>query len=78
MIVGPSTFNFEEAAARAVEAGAARRVADAAAAVEAALALLAAPDLAERMGRAGLAFAAEHRGATERTMTGLAELRARL
>ena len=78
MIVGPSTFNFEEAAARAVEAGAARRVADAAAAVEAALALLAAPDLAERMGRAGLAFAAEHRGATERTLTGLAELRARL
>jgi 3-deoxy-D-manno-octulosonic-acid transferase len=66
VLVGPHTFNFEEATRLAIEAGAALRVDDAAQLMAAALKLLDdAPERA-RMGEAGLAFAARHRGAATR------------
>ncbi|HEX4782585.1 MAG TPA: lipid IV(A) 3-deoxy-D-manno-octulosonic acid transferase [Usitatibacter sp.] len=66
VIVGPSTFNFDEAARGAIKAGAAVRVPDARAALREASALDA--DAARRgaMGANGLAFVAAHRGAVER------------
>jgi 3-deoxy-D-manno-octulosonic-acid transferase len=66
VLVGPHTFNFEEATRLAIEAGAAVRVGDAAALLKNALMLL--NDAAPRvcMGEAGLAFAARHRGAAAR------------
>lgn len=66
VLVGPHTFNFEAATRQAVEAGAARRVSDADACVEKALALLADAPMRTRMGEAGRAFAARHRGAAAR------------
>jgi 3-deoxy-D-manno-octulosonic-acid transferase len=67
VIVGPHTFNFAEAAARAVEAEAAIRVADADDLVAKAAMLLddAARRSAMRVHAQG--FLAAHRGATERT-----------
>jgi 3-deoxy-D-manno-octulosonic-acid transferase len=73
VLVGPHTFNFAQAAEQAVAAGAALRVADSAAMIDAALRLLADAPARERMGRAGLDFAARHRGATERTLALVAE-----
>jgi 3-deoxy-D-manno-octulosonic-acid transferase len=72
VVVGPHTFNFEQAAVQAIEAGAACRVADAVGAVSRALAL--AGDGEERAAMAGAArrFAAAHRGATDRTVRALA------
>jgi 3-deoxy-D-manno-octulosonic-acid transferase len=68
VIVGPHTFNFEEATEGAIEAGAALRVADAAQLVAALGSLF--PDQArlERMSQAGRDFTARHRGATARTL----------
>jgi len=65
-LVGPHTFNFAEATANALAAGAARRVDDADALVAEVGALLA--DRARRgaMGQAALAFHATHRGAGQR------------
>jgi 3-deoxy-D-manno-octulosonic-acid transferase len=68
VVLGPHTYNFEEAAQQAVAAGAALRVADATEAVEAALALLGQPERCRAMASAGTSFAATHRGATARTM----------
>jgi 3-deoxy-D-manno-octulosonic-acid transferase len=68
VLIGPSTFNFTEAAQNALTAGAARQCEDASALVNAASTLLGdAAELAS-MGQAGRAFAAEHRGATQRTL----------
>lgn len=71
VILGPSTFNFEEAADQAIGAQAALRVPDAAAAVTAAMEL--SRDAARRraMGGRGLAFVAAHRGAIDRLMAWL-------
>jgi len=66
VLVGPHTFNFEEATRLAIEAGAAIRVSDAAALMANALKLLADTPTRTRMGEAGLAFAARHRGAAAR------------
>jgi len=66
VLVGPHTFNFEEATRLAVEAGAALRVDDAGGLMENALKLLADAPARARMGEAGLAFAARHRGAAAR------------
>jgi 3-deoxy-D-manno-octulosonic-acid transferase len=66
VLVGPHTFNFEEATRLAIEAGAALRVNDAAALVENALKLLNDAAASARMGEAGLTFAARHRGAAAR------------
>ena len=66
VLVGPHTFNFEEATRLAIEAGAALRVSDADEWMAAALQLLADDPARSRMGEAGLAFAARHRGAAAR------------
>ena len=68
VLIGPSTFNFAQAAAEAVRAGAAVQVADAGELVRAAARLLADPAARKAMGDAGLAFCAAHRGATARTL----------
>ena len=66
VLVGPHTFNFEEATRLAIEAGAALRVSDAGELVGRALTLLNDAPVRTRMGEAGLAFAARHRGAAAR------------
>jgi 3-deoxy-D-manno-octulosonic-acid transferase len=66
VLVGPHTFNFEEAARLAVEAGAAWRVNDAEDLLAKALKLLDDAPMRTRMGEAGLAFASRHRGAAAR------------
>ena len=66
--IGPSTFNFAQAAAEAVKAGAAIEVPDADTLVRETARLLADADARRRMGEAGRRFCAAHRGATERTM----------
>lgn len=65
-LIGPHTFNFAEASREAVAAGAAGRVDDASALVREVDALLADPSRRERMRKAGAAFMAAHRGATDR------------
>jgi 3-deoxy-D-manno-octulosonic-acid transferase len=68
VIVGPHTFNFEEATEGAIEAGAALRAADARQALRVARELLDNPSRAKIMGEAGLRFTEAHRGATQRTL----------
>jgi 3-deoxy-D-manno-octulosonic-acid transferase len=68
VLIGPSTFNFAEAARAALAAGAARQIGNAAELVEQALTILADAPCKQAMGDAGRAFAARHRGATQRTM----------
>jgi 3-deoxy-D-manno-octulosonic-acid transferase len=72
VIVGPHTFNFEQAAEGAIAAQAAVRVADAAAALATAEAITGEPERARRMGANALAFVAAHRGAVARLMAWLA------
>lgn len=73
VVMGPHTFNFDEAAKQAEAAGAAERVADLAAGVARAVAL--AQDDAMRAGRAesARAFAEAHRGAASRMATVLVD-----
>jgi len=66
VVMGPHTFNFAEAAELALAAGAARRVPDMAAGVDAAFALLAGPPPREEASTAALRFAAQHQGAARR------------
>ncbi|UXH80285.1 3-deoxy-D-manno-octulosonic acid transferase [Roseateles amylovorans] len=66
LIMGPHTFNFAEAAALSIEAGAARRVEDLPQALDAALALLAGPSDRLAMAEAAQRFAGAHRGAADR------------
>jgi 3-deoxy-D-manno-octulosonic-acid transferase len=73
VIVGPSTFNFSDAARLAIEAGAALRVADAKELVETAAGLLADEGRRRNMSDAGRAFAEAHRGAAERVAELIAE-----
>jgi 3-deoxy-D-manno-octulosonic-acid transferase len=68
-LVGPHTYNFLQVAEQAVECGAAIRAADAAAGMQAALALIADAEALLRAGQAGLDFTAAHRGATAHTLT---------
>lgn len=68
VIVGPHTFNFEEATEQAIEAGAALRVNDARMLVSTVSSLLADPVRAKQIGDAGRQFMQMHRGATERTL----------
>ena len=74
VILGPHTYNFEEAAEQAVACGAAVRVADAQAAVGQALALLANPAELEKMSSAATEFSLAHRGATVKTVSELTAL----
>ncbi|MDO9468071.1 MAG: lipid IV(A) 3-deoxy-D-manno-octulosonic acid transferase [Thiobacillus sp.] len=66
VLVGPYTYNFDDATRWAIEAGAALRVTDAADLLDKALTLLGDAPARARMGEAGLAFAARHRGAATR------------
>lgn len=71
VIVGPHTYNFEEAAEEAIHAGAALRVRDAHEALAAAAELSRDTARRERMGESARAFVAAHRGAVDRLMTWL-------
>lgn len=74
VIVGPHTFNFEQAAADAIACGAALRASNANAAASMVLELLADAKRRQAMGEAGLDFARAHRGATERTMAAIGSM----
>jgi 3-deoxy-D-manno-octulosonic-acid transferase len=66
VIVGPSTYNFADAAKLAIDAGAALRVANAKELVDTVAALLSNDDKRRMMSNAGRVFADAHRGAAER------------
>ena len=66
LLMGPHTFNFEQAAEFALAAGAAARVPDLESATGRALQWLAEPGLLAERSRAALHFAAQHRGAAAR------------
>lgn len=74
VLLGPHTFNFSQAADDAVAGGAALRVSDAGALLATAQALLADVARCRRMGAAGRAFCAAHRGATARTVVAVEEI----
>jgi 3-deoxy-D-manno-octulosonic-acid transferase len=74
VLIGPHTFNFEEATRLAIEAGAALRVADANDLVRLALTLLRDPAARARMSEGGRRFAARHQGAAERVARLIAPL----
>ena len=76
-LVGPHTFNFAETTERAIEAGAARRVADAEALIVEIDRLLRDPRERAAMAAAATAFVAAHRGAAERLWEWLAPRLAR-
>jgi 3-deoxy-D-manno-octulosonic-acid transferase len=73
VLLGPHTFNFAEAAERAIEAGAALRVADADELLATAESLFGDPARRAAMRERASAFLAAHRGATERTWRFVAE-----
>ncbi len=68
VLLGPSVFNFSQAAELALACGAAWQKPDADQLVQAALQLLADEASRAAMGRAGREFAAAHRGATQRLL----------
>ena len=72
-LIGPHSFNFAQATADAIAAGAARRVADADDAVREMRALLADGGALALMREHALAFSRAHRGATERTLAAVVE-----
>jgi 3-deoxy-D-manno-octulosonic-acid transferase len=74
LIIGPSTFNFAEAAALSIEAGASLRTADMNAAVATARALLGEPQRLRDLSANALRFAAQHRGAAARMARRIAAL----
>ena len=69
VVLGPSVFNFLQAADEAVHCGAAVAVPHADAALNAVLKWLDDPLARDAAGEAASAFVAAHRGATERTLT---------
>jgi 3-deoxy-D-manno-octulosonic-acid transferase len=72
VLVGPHTYNFAEAAEKAVAAGAALRAGDAVELARTASKLLAEPDTLSRMSARALEFSRAHQGATEQVMKLLA------
>ena len=68
VIVGPHTFNFEDATRGAIEAGAAIRVSDAEELANSIDQLLGDSNRRRAMSEAGKRFTEEHRGATEKTL----------
>jgi 3-deoxy-D-manno-octulosonic-acid transferase len=68
VIVGPHTFNFEEATRDAIEAGAAMRVNDAAELAHSIERLMSDPARRQLMSEAGKRFTDAHRGATQKTL----------
>jgi 3-deoxy-D-manno-octulosonic-acid transferase len=73
VLIGPHTFNFADATEAAIRAGAALRVSDENALARAVTHLLGDATARDSMRVAGLAFAAEHRGATDRVLRLLEE-----
>jgi 3-deoxy-D-manno-octulosonic-acid transferase len=71
VLVGPHTFNFEEATRLAVEAGAAMRVNSASELMQAALHLSRDEPRRTAMSEAARVFAQAHRGATQRVMAAI-------
>ena len=69
VLLGPSVFNFADAAQGALATGAARQVHDAGELVVQALDLLGNPAARKAMAKAGQGFAARHQGATASTLT---------
>ena len=67
VVMGPSTFNFAEAAQLSLAAGASLRVEGMEQAVTAALKLVENPERRATMAQAALAFSSSNRGAAERT-----------
>ena len=74
VIMGPSIYNFSDAARLAMEAGAMRQGDDADAVMAAAAELLQNEAMCESASRAAFAFASSHAGATDRTMGLIAPL----
>jgi len=74
VIVGPHTRNFEQAAADAIQEGAALRAPTPESAIQLALQLLDDPQRLARMGEAGAYWVKQHAGAVERVVIGLQEL----
>jgi 3-deoxy-D-manno-octulosonic-acid transferase len=68
VLIGPHTFNFDEATAQAVGQGAAARVQDVSGLAAQIKELMGDEAARKRMGEAGLAFAAANRGAAQRTL----------
>lgn len=75
VLVGPHTRNFEQAVVDAIDEGAAMRVTDAEAALQAAGQLLADPQRLTRMGQAGEHWVRKHTGAVARVLAGLNEIK---
>src|SRR3546814_247009 len=75
VLVGPHTRNFEQAVLDAMQEGAALRVPDPSAALQTALQLLDEPHRLSGMEQAGLHWVQKHRGAVDRVVAGLQELR---
>ena len=78
LVMGPSTFNFSEAAELSLVAGASLHADDMNAAVELALELLRAPHRRHQLSTNALRFAAQHRGAAVRMAQRIAPLMAPL
>lgn len=74
VLFGPHMFNFEQARAVLLDAGAARQIASGEALAPAVAELLADPARRESMGRAGRAVMAANRGALQRLLALLAKL----
>jgi 3-deoxy-D-manno-octulosonic-acid transferase len=77
VVMGPHTFNFQQAAERAEAEGAAVRVPDMAGGLAQALQWLANPAGCAQRSAAAVQFSERHRGAAERTATAVAERLAR-
>ncbi len=74
VVVGPHTFNFAQATEDAVASGAAERVGDARAAIQAMMAIAVDSTRRKSMAQSALRFASQHRGATSRTVERIAPL----
>ncbi len=77
LVMGPSTFNFDEAATLSLAAGASIRVADAAAGVAEAIALVRDPSRRASRATNARTFASSHRGAARRMAAKIVLLPAR-
>ena len=69
VLIGPHTYNFEQASLLAVKCGAARRVVDASEIAESLQNLFSSSDQIQAMGAAGLRFVKSNQGATELALT---------
>jgi 3-deoxy-D-manno-octulosonic-acid transferase len=68
VIIGPHTFNFEDASKQAIDAGAAIRVMNQDDLADQLAQLMEQPEKIKEMGKAALAFSKQARGATDRAL----------